>query len=105
MECEITLLPRPGTRAFAPARGADRQSRRGETMPRKRTAWRLGLAGLLVAAAAALALVLMTGGAQQDRMSKSKLVRDPDAASTAADTPGEGPIGGYDAYLSAERTY
>src|SRR5919197_1415864 len=47
-------------------------------MPRKRIAWRLGLAGALAAAAATLALVL---------------------------TPGEGPVGGYEAYLSAAKTY
>jgi hypothetical protein len=60
---------------------------------------------LLVAAAAALGLVLVTGGARHDEWSKSKLASDPDAASTSADTPGEGPVGGYEAYLSAARTY
>ena len=75
-------------------------------MPRKRIAWRLGLAGALVAAAAALALVLTAGGAQHDKWSTSKFAGgDPDAAATSADTPGEGPIGGYEAYLSAEKTY
>jgi hypothetical protein len=74
-------------------------------MPRKRRVWWLGGAGLLVAAAAALALVLVTGGAQHDEWSKSKFASDPDAASTSADTPGEGPIGGYEAYLSAAKTY
>jgi hypothetical protein len=75
-------------------------------MPRKRRVWWLGGAGLLVAAAAALALVLVTGGAQQDRWSSSKFAGgDPDAAATSTDTPGEGPIGGYEAYLSASKTY
>jgi hypothetical protein len=75
-------------------------------MPRKRIAWRLGLAGALVAAAAALALVLTTGGAQEDKWSTSKFAGgDPDAAATSADTPGEGPVGGYEAYLSAAKTY
>ena len=74
-------------------------------MPRKRRVWWLGGAGLLVAAAAALGLVLVTGGARHDEWSKSKLASDPDAASTSADTPGEGPVGGYEAYLSAARTY
>src|SRR5438132_5013758 len=75
-------------------------------MPRKRIAWRLGLAGSLAAAAAALALVLTAGGPRHDEWSKSKFAGgDPDAAATSADTPGEGPIGGYEAYLSAAKTY
>src|SRR2546430_14261235 len=64
-------------------------------MPRKRIAWRLGLAGSLAAAAAALALVLTAGGPRHDEWSKSKFAGgDPDAVATSADTPGEGPIGG-----------
>src|SRR5207244_12966492 len=79
-----------------------RNARRGETMPRKRIAWRLGLAGALVAGAAALALVLTAGGGSHDKWSTSKFAGgDPDAAATSQDTPGEGPIGGYEAYLSA----
>src|SRR5438105_6297162 len=75
-------------------------------MPRKRIAWRLGLAGALVAAAAALGLVLTAGGAQHAKWSTSKFAGgDPDAAATSADSPGEGPVGGYEAYLSAAKTY
>src|SRR2546430_10569629 len=74
-------------------------------MPRKRIAWRLGLAGSLAAAAAALALVLTAGGPRHDEWSKSKFAGgDPDAAATSADTPGEGPIGGDEADLSAGQT-
>src|SRR5919198_4565931 len=74
-------------------------------MPRKRIAWCLGLAGLLAAAVTTLALVLTAGGAQ-DKWSTSKLAGgDPDAAARSQDTPGEGRIGGYEAYLSAAKTY
>jgi hypothetical protein len=42
----------------------------------------------------------------QDRLVISKIAGDPDAGSTRArTTPGEGPIGGYEAYKSATRTY
>jgi hypothetical protein len=74
-------------------------------MLRKHFAWRLGLGTFVLAAAAALALVLGTGAAQQDKSSTSKLARDADAVATSTDTPGEGPIGGYEAYLSASKTY
>jgi len=74
-------------------------------MPRKVNAMRLGMAGFLVAIAVTLPLVL-TGGARYDRASTAKLAGEPDAAtSNGADSPGEGPIGGYEAYISAARTY
>ena len=42
----------------------------------------------------------------QDREAKGKMAGDPDAVSTSARTiPGEGPVGGYEAYKSAARTY
>jgi hypothetical protein len=42
----------------------------------------------------------------QDRPATAKIAGDPDTASTSArTTPGEGPIGGYEAYKSATRTY
>ena len=42
----------------------------------------------------------------QDRAVKLKIAGEPDAISTSArTTPGEGPVGGYEAYKSAARTY
>src|SRR5436309_12078401 len=42
----------------------------------------------------------------QDRAVTAKIASDSDAASTSArTTPGEGPVGGYEAYKSAARTY
>jgi len=42
----------------------------------------------------------------QDRQATVKIAGDPDAISISArTTPGEGPIGGYEAYKSAARTY
>ena len=68
--------------------------------------WGLGMAGVLIAVAAIAASVASTGGARSDRWSSSKFTADPDAAATsAAATPGEGPIDGYEAYLSAAKTY
>ena len=74
-------------------------------MPRKMNAIRFGVVGCLVAAAIALPLALTGGASPQDRMSTAKLAGEPDAPATDADSPGEGPIGGYEAYLSAARTY
>ena len=75
-------------------------------MPSKPRFWGLGMAGVLIAIAAIAASVVSTGGARSDRWSSSKFTGDPDAAAThAAATPGEGPIDGYEAYLSAQRTY
>src|SRR5919198_5586521 len=74
-------------------------------MPRKMNAIRLGVLGCLVTAAIAIPLALTGGAATKDGMSTAKLASGPDAASTEADSPGEGPIGGYEAYLSAAKTY
>jgi hypothetical protein len=54
----------------------------------------------------ALVVVLVTGESERRHFPKFGY-GDPDAAATASgrDAPGEGPIGGWDAYLSAERTY
>src|SRR5207253_10306295 len=103
---EINLPASPGyARHASLVRGADRQLRRGETMPRKVNAIRLGTAGFLVAVAVTLLLVF-TGGARPDRESTAKLSGEPDAAATSgSDSPGEAPIGGYEAYISAARTY
>ena len=70
----------------------------------------------LISAAAAMAFVaggdrLVTVGRpsselSQDREAKGKMGGDPDARPTNyRTTPGEGPIGGYEAYKSAVRTY
>ena len=63
-------------------------------------------AGILLVAAVALfaAFGQSSGGATPV---VTKLGKDPDArvASSQADTPGEGPIGGAEAYFSAVRTY
>src|SRR5439155_23086330 len=77
---------------------------------------RFATAGTLVTAAAAMAFVaggnrLFTVGNQsspfsEDRAAKGKIAGDPDAVSTSArTTPGEGPVGRYEAYKSAARTY
>jgi hypothetical protein len=66
-----------------------------------------------MSAAAAMAFVaggdtlrLATGSAQQDRAATAKIAGEPDAGSrNLRTTPGEGPIGGYEAYKSATRTY
>ena len=73
-------------------------------MPRKVNAIRLGTAGLLVAVAITLLLVF-TGAARPDRASTAKLAGGADvAAPSGTDSPGEEPIGGYEAYISAART-
>src|SRR5438552_12650512 len=77
---------------------------------------RFATAGTLISAAAAMAFVagggrLATVGKpssqfSQDRAAKGKIAGDPDAAATSARTrPSEGPVGGYEAYKSAARTY
>jgi len=69
-----------------------------------------------MSAAAAMAFVagsdkLVTVGSppspsSQDRAVKLKIAGEPDAISTSArTTPGEAPVGGYEAYKSAARTY
>src|SRR2546425_2909698 len=74
---------------------------KGEKMLRRRNGVLLGSLGIL-AASSALAIVLATGGSQARQLGKFA-AGDPTASRT--DTPGEGPVGGYDAYLSAARTY
>jgi len=77
---------------------------------------RFGSGLTLISAAAAMAFVasgdrLFTVSSppsqlSQDRLATAKIAGDPDAESTSArTTPGEGPIGGYEAYKSATRTY
>src|SRR5437763_11287704 len=70
----------------------------------------------LLSAGAAMAFVaggdkLVTVGSpsspfSQDKAATAKIAGERDAGSTSArTTPGEGPIGGYEAYKSATRTY
>src|SRR5437016_2380510 len=77
---------------------------------------RFASAGTLVTAAAAMAFVagsdrLFTASSpssqvSQDREAKGKMAGDPDAVLRSARTiPSEGPVGGYEAYKSAARTY
>src|SRR5438132_9726933 len=77
---------------------------------------RTATAVTLISAAAAMAFVaggdrLVTVGRpssqlSQDRPATAKIAGERDAESTSArTTPGEGPIGGYEAYKSATRTY
>src|SRR5437899_1312897 len=77
---------------------------------------RIASAVTLMSAAAAMAFVaggdtLVTIGnpssqVSQDRLATAKIAGERDAESTSArTTPGEGPIGGYEAYKSAARTY
>src|SRR5437899_289373 len=77
---------------------------------------RTATAVTLTSAAAAMAFVaggntLVTVSSppsqlSQDRLVISKIAGDPDAGPTRArTTPGEGPIGAYEAYKSAARTY
>src|SRR5438067_515565 len=77
---------------------------------------RTATAVTLISAAAAMAFVaagdrLVTVSSppsqlSQDRLVISKIAGERDAESTSArTTPGEGPIGGYEAYKSATRTY
>src|SRR5262245_45575258 len=81
------------------------------------SAVRFASAGALLCAAAAMAFVasgdrLVTLGSpssqlSHDRAVKGKIAGDRDAVPlrSARTTPGEGPIGGYEAYKSATRTY
>ena len=73
-------------------------------------------AGTLISAAAAMAFIagsdrLVTVGSpssqfSQDRAAKGKIAGEPDAVLRSARTiPSEGPVGGYEAYKSAARTY
>ena len=67
-----------------------------------------GAAILLVAGVALFAAFGQSNGdAQADGWSVTKLGNDPDArdASSQADTPGEGPLDGAEAYFSAVRSY
>jgi hypothetical protein len=77
---------------------------------------RIVAAGVLLSAAAAMAFV--AGGGRlatvdstssqlsQDREAKGKMAGEPDAVLRNARTvPSEGPVGGYEAYKSAARTY
>src|SRR5437667_11124094 len=77
---------------------------------------RFATAGTLVTAAAAMAFVagggrLVTIGSpsspfSEDRLVTAKIAGEPDAVMRSARTiPGEGPVGGYEAYKSAARTY
>jgi hypothetical protein len=77
---------------------------------------RIASAVTLMSAAAAMALVagsdrLGTVGSlssqfSQDRLAAAKLAGEPDAVLRSARTiPSEGPVGGYEAYKSATRTY
>src|SRR5437667_3376795 len=77
---------------------------------------RIATAGTLFSAAAAMAFVatgdrFFTVGSpssplSEDRSATAKIAGDPDAVSISAHTrPSEGPVGGYEAYKSAARTY
>jgi hypothetical protein len=75
-------------------------------MTRKR--WVAGAGSVaLLGTVLALLLVFAFAGSSGDREAHSKFAVDPDAAasSTGADRYAEGPASGYEAYLSAERTY
>jgi len=51
-------------------------------------------------------LVSVSSPPSQDRVAISKIAGEPDGILTSArTTPGEGPVGGYEAYKSAARTY
>jgi hypothetical protein len=66
----------------------------------------LGLVGVLALLLVGLSVFLAQAGGGGDREAHSKFATDPDAVrASGADSPGESPIGGYEAYLSAERTY
>jgi hypothetical protein len=52
-----------------------------------------------------LALVFVLPGAGHEEMAKGKFVSDPDAQASSTNTPGEGPAGGWDAYLAAAQAY
>ena len=74
-------------------------------MRRKRFGMFLGAAGVLAAAVTiALVAVLVIGESEAEHFPKFGS-GDPDAQGSETATPGEGPIGGYDAFISAQRTY
>ena len=56
----------------------------------------------VVAAIAAIALAFSSGATLRPQFVNAKFASDPDSA---AASPGEGPAGGFDAYLAAERAY
>ena len=65
-----------------------------------------GAATLTAAALTAVALVVVLGGSEHERFASKFAGGDPDAHATGGTaTPGEGPTGGWDAYLAASRTY
>src|SRR5947208_11531378 len=74
---------------------------------------RITTAVTLMSAAVAMAFVAggdtlgrATGSAQEDRAATAKIGGDPDEVLRSARTrPSEGPVGGYEAYKSAARTY
>src|SRR5947208_9598902 len=74
---------------------------------------RITTAVTLMSAAVAMAFVAggdtlgrATGSAQEDRAATAKIGGDPDEVLRSARTiPAEGPVGGYEAYKSAARTY
>src|SRR5438034_5633976 len=77
---------------------------------------RIATAGTLVTAAAAMAFVAGSGRLltvssppsqlSQDRLATAKIAGEPDAVLRSARAiPGEGPVGGYEAYKSAAPPY
>src|SRR5881396_2304596 len=73
-------------------------------MQRKRYGMFLGAAGVVAAVTMVLVAVLVTGSSEAEHFPKFGS-GDPDAQGSERATPGEGPIGGYDAFISAQRTY
>ena len=72
-------------------------------MRRKRFGMFLGAAGVLAAAVTiALVAVLVIGESEAEHFPKFGS-GDPDAQGSETAAPGEGPIGGYEAYISAQR--
>ena len=59
----------------------------------------------MVAAAAIAVVVAFATGSTESRHFAKFAGGDPDAAASQKDTPGEGPVGGLEAYFSAQRTY
>src|SRR5437773_11804138 len=85
---------------------------------RNRTLSQLRIASAVTLMSAAAAMAFVAGGDRlftvssppsqlsQDRLATAKIAGDPDAVlRSARTTPGEGPVGGYEAYKSAARTY
>src|SRR5947208_2101303 len=86
--------------------------------PRNRLLSHLRIATVVILLSAAAALAFVAGAdrlvsvsspssqVSQDREAKGKMAGDPDAVLRSARTiPAEGPVGGYEAYKSAARTY